>query len=418
LHTLTPDIVSLVRGPAKIEIIGRATILGKDVSDSRISIEEGRILPVETDSSCKISIVSELEEKNDDDNTDKILIFSSFEAGTKIWKDVVYRIFFSSPSSNNYPQSIMLVGPTDSGKTTLSTYIINEAIKNSLKPAIIDADIGQGDLAPPNAIGCGIATKQILDLRKVPTKHFAFIGSTNPSGFDRLITRSAGSLFNKLREEEDNVDLIIINTDGYIAESGLIGKISVANKLKPDIIICLSENSCSLWHQLRSNLTSAGNTTTSIMYAKSPTTNGGNILKSQAQRRRQRLDQFHRYITGLGKDVRGKTVTLRLKKIKFVYRGLTYFKGLVVQDNNNDLILINKLKTIRISQKSIVNMFVGLGLGNNITGFGIVSNISKKQTIIIQTNIDRADRVYLSNTGINRQTWKPYMIDFRKSKKG
>ena len=50
-------------------------------------------------------------------------------------------------------RKILIVGDSDTGKSTLATYITNEALKKGYRPGIIDADIGQGDLAPPNAIG-------------------------------------------------------------------------------------------------------------------------------------------------------------------------------------------------------------------------------------------------------------------------
>ena len=139
-----------------------------------------------------------------------------------------------------------------------------------------------------------------------------------------------------LKKEENNVNLIIINTDGHITGNGLMCKVSVANQLKLDVILCLGENSSSLSDQFRSNLAPES---ISILHAMSPSLNH-NILKSQSERRRQRLNQLQRYITDFGK-AEGKITTLSLKKIKFVYRGLTYFKGL----DGNDLILISKHNT-------------------------------------------------------------------------
>ena len=54
-------------------------------------------------------------------------------------------------------------GETDTGKSTLATYIMNKAFKKGYRPGIIDADIGQGDLAPPNAIGAAVVTEQVTD---------------------------------------------------------------------------------------------------------------------------------------------------------------------------------------------------------------------------------------------------------------
>ena len=117
------------------------------------------------------------------------------DKGTKIWEEVSYTIFHGMAT---YPKSILITGPTDSGKTSLSTYIINQAIRVGLRPAVIDADIGQGDLAPPSVIGCGIVKKQILDLRELTTQYFAFVGDINPTGYDRLIARLVKRLLNKI----------------------------------------------------------------------------------------------------------------------------------------------------------------------------------------------------------------------------
>ena len=110
---------------------------------------------------------------------------------------------------------------------------------------MIDADIGQGDLAPPSVIGCGIVKNQILDLRELTTQYFAFVGDINPTGYDRLIARLVKRLLNKINSGKENrseINLVVINTDGYISGSGLLGKIAIVNKVHPDIIVCLGEH--------------------------------------------------------------------------------------------------------------------------------------------------------------------------------
>ena len=44
--------------------------------------------------------------------------------------------------------------------------------------------------------------------------------------------------------------MIVINTDGYVTGDGLAGKIAIANKIKPDVIICLGENASNLCLQI------------------------------------------------------------------------------------------------------------------------------------------------------------------------
>lgn len=401
-RVLTTDLVLLVKGPAEVSIFGQASILGKDVSDSKVLFEEGKVWPIETDSSCRISLsLSKHEQENDYQGN--FWAYSHREAGTKMWEDVIHRIFCAM---RTIPESILVTGPTDAGKTTLSTYIINQAINRGLRPAIIDADIGQGDLAPPTAIGCGIVESQILDLREVVTKYFEFVGSTNPTGYDRLISRSVRRLFNQLKKKKGDfgkVNMIVINTDGYVTGEGLSGKIAIANKIQPDVIICLGENASDFCLQIRTNLRSEKIPT--LLNAKSPPATNP-IPKLKPERERRRLDQFQRYITDFGKP--GKTKSFSLKKMKFVYKGWTYYKGLVIR--NNDLILLGKNRTKKIMYRCIVNMFVGLGRADSLVGFGIISNLAK-HTIAIHTSVGVLDKIYLSNTGISIHTWKPYTID-------
>src|SRR3712207_9304063 len=83
--------------------------------------------------------------------------------------------------------TVMLVGDTDTGKSTLAIYLANIAIRHGLVPSIIDADVGQGDLAPPTAIGAAVLSKQVVDLRDVNTSLFEFVGSISPRSEERRV---------------------------------------------------------------------------------------------------------------------------------------------------------------------------------------------------------------------------------------
>ena len=391
-----------MKGPAEISIQGQASILGKDISDSKVLLEVGKLSPIETKSSCRISLtLSKVEQEYEYQGN--YWVYGHREAGTKIWEDVIHLIFCAM---RTVPESILVTGPTDAGKTTLSTCIINQAINMGLRPAIIDADVGQGDLGPPTAIGCGVVQSQILDLRDVLTKYFEFVGNTNPSGYHSLISRLVRRLFNRLKKEKvgsGKVNMIVINTDGYVTGDGLSGKIAIANKIKPDVIICLGDNASNFCVQIATNLWSE-KIPVLINASSPPATNP--ILKSRQERERRRLYQFQRHITDFGISNKGKSFSL--EKIKIVYKGYTYSKVLITK--NNDLILLGKNRNKKIMYRCITNMFVGLERADSLVGFGIISKLAK-HTITIHTGVEVLDRIYLSNTGISRQSWKPYTID-------
>jgi polynucleotide 5'-hydroxyl-kinase GRC3/NOL9 len=398
-YVLTPDLVLLVKGPLEISTHGEASILGKDISDRKIFLDDKKVWPVETKSSCDV-LLSRDPQKGDE--AGEFWTSDSRDAGTRIWDDVIYTIFSVRAV---LPESILVVGPTDSGKTTLSTYIINHAIKEGLRPAVIDADIGQGDMAPPCAIGCGVVQSQILDLREVTSNFFSFVGSINPTGYERLIARSVGLLLNKLTKKDRDsygVNLVVINTDGYVAGRGLFGKIAIANEVQPDVIICLCENAIDFCLQIRTKIQSEK--ILRLLNAKSPLSTSP-IHKLKTERARRRLNQFQRHIAGFGKF--GRTRSFSLGKIKFVYKGLMYYKAFVTADNH--FLLVHKCKIKKVAYEYMINMFIGLGKASNIVGFGIISFLTK-QRIAIQTKVAIVDTIYLSDIGINMRTWKPYII--------
>lgn len=396
VYTLTPDLVLLVKGPLDISTHGEASILGMDISGRKVFLDNKKVWPIETKSSCDLLLSQDPQKGNE---AGEYWTIGSRDAGTRIWDDVIYTIFHGRAVAR---KSVLVVGPTDSGKTALSTYIINHAIKEGLRPGVIDADIGQGDMAPPCAIGCGVVEGQILDLTEITSNFFGFVGSINPAGYEGLIARSVGLLLNKLTKNSHGVNLVVINTDGYVAGKGLGGKIAIANKVQPDIIICLGENASGFSLQIRSKLRLEK--LPRLLNAKAPGSNNP-ILKLKTERARRRLNRFQRHITDFGKF--GVTKIFSLRKIKFVYKGLMYYKAFVTADKH--LLLLRKCKIKKLTHEYIINMFIGLGQASNIVGFGIIRFLTN-QRIAIQTKVKVVDTIYLSDLGINMWTWKPYII--------
>ena len=400
---LTPDTVLLVKGPMKIDIHNEASILGKDVSDSTIICGEGKVWPIETKCSCEVVLLPFGEKQND---AGEFWICNRQEVGTKIWEDIIHMVFRGTAA-----KSILVLGPTDSGKTTLSTYILNQAIKKGFRPAIIDADIGQGDLAPPSAIGCAVVENQILDLREVNSKYFRFVGSINPTRNERLISLSVQSLLREMDAKNGDflgVDLVVINTDGYVTGDGLHCKIAIANLVQPDMIICLGENAPEFCQQIRSRLWSEKPILLSIKSSQAIRP----LIKLRAERGRRRIEQFQRYIADFGRA--GRTRSFSLRRTKFIYKGLVYYRALVTASER--VVLLRKNRTRTLANASLVNRFVGLGRASTVMGFGIISS-KKKKKIAIHTNLADLDTIYLSNISISMQTWKPYTIkDHRKTR--
>ena len=324
----------------------------------------GKILPFEIDSHCQINITLE--------NDGESWLADQYNAGTTMWQEIVNKILFEKF------RTILLIGDIDTGKSSLTTFIANSALKKGYKPAVIDADMGQGDLAPPTAIGATIIEKPITDLRKIDAQFFEFVGNTSPVGFENVTINAIKRIVEKIKIDSD---ICIINTDGYIHNNGINYKVKMANKLQSDLVICLGEKS--IFENFKSKYFSP------VVYSKGPT----KTVKNRIERNQRRLTQFLRYINGKHNN-NDNIVTVGIKSIKIVYKGITYSKIL------KDMYCFIQLgKCAQIKPSRLQGMFIGLGLKDNIVGFGIIKHASVNK-ISIQTGINYFNKVYLSHSGI------------------
>jgi polynucleotide 5'-hydroxyl-kinase GRC3/NOL9 len=372
-HCISPW-VYLVKGPATVTLAGTAYVLGKDVSNSDVLVGAGKILPFEIDSLCQIKI-------NLDEGGESWLA-DQYCAGTTMWQEIVNKILIEKF------RTILLIGDTDTGKSSLATFIVNLALKKNLKPAVIDADMGQGDLAPPTAIGGTIIENPITDLRNLDAQIYEFIGNTSPVGFEDVTINAIRQIVKKIAIDSD---ICIINTDGYIHNNGIDYKVKMAKKLRSDLVVCLGEKS--IFESFRSKYSSL------VLHSKGPT----KIVKSRIERNQRRLNQFLRYIDDNNKYIH-KNVTIGIKSIKIVYRGITYSK--IVKDKYG---LLHLGKYIRIKPWNLQGMFIGLGFKEDIVGFGIIKYASAYK-ISIQTKIDYFNKVYLSHSGITKDRTLEFRI--------
>jgi polynucleotide 5'-hydroxyl-kinase GRC3/NOL9 len=271
----------------------------------------------------------------------------------------------------------MLVGDTDTGKSTLAIYLANMAIKNGLVPSVIDGDIGQGDLAPPTAIGAVVLSKQVVDLRDVntttTTNQFEFVGGISPIGFEGLIAKKLRSILDRT---SSLANICIVNTDGYVRNGGVEYKAKMAEELQPDGVICLGEN-MELFDRWQHTVPSW-----KILRARP----SSQTYKSRFERLNRRLDQFLRYVGN------GSTSSIAyLSQVKFDYMNKVFLPSDLYQP-----------PIMQLEPENMKGMFVGLGSNGNVVGFGIIINVNPGNNIIhIQTNINSFDTIHLSNVRLS-----------------
>ena len=356
--------VRMVKGPARVFVKGACHVLGSDVSGQIVKVRAGKALPFEPRNQfCRLHAQLGYGAK--------LWWADPQQAGISMWRTLSDQVL-TLAAKKKAITTVMLVGDTDTGKSTLSIYLANMAIRNGLIPSIIDGDIGQGDLAPPTAIGAAVLSKQLVDLRDVNASQFEFIGGISPIGFESLIAKKLRSILDRIRTSS-LANICIVNTDGYVRNSGLQYKAMIAEELQPDAVICLGEN-VELFERQRQHK--------AVSYQILCARRSSHVYKSRFERLNRRLDQFLRFV-GHGSSI------AKLSNIKYDYMNELF--------SPTDLFNQPPSKW-RLETESMGGMFVGLGSNGSVIGFGVIINVDLGNNIIhTQTNINSFDTTFLSN---------------------
>jgi len=210
------DTTLIVKGPAKVEVEGRAEIFGCDIE--KFFIEENRTLPLYLveDSRVRVS-----------DNSLVIpvrgnTIPNSWNTALKLVED-------------NDVKSIFIFGQSDSGKSSLATYLSNKL--NGLK-AIVDLDIGQASIAHPGAMGIGLTDGGITSVSDVRMFDGAFTGTISPMGRELRCLNAVLEIKEKLERINGKIDFTLMDSTGWVkGRRAFEYKLAKIKILKPDLIL-------------------------------------------------------------------------------------------------------------------------------------------------------------------------------------
>jgi polynucleotide 5'-hydroxyl-kinase GRC3/NOL9 len=133
----------------------------------------------------------------------------------------------------------VLIGATNSGKSTLTQYLLRRFIENHTTIALVDTDIGQSSLGMPGTITMKVF-KNLRDIEVFHAEKTFFIGSLNPAQKIPLIIAGTKNLVQKAQKKSDH---ILVDTTGLIhGETGVALKIGKIKSIKSGQIITLERN--------------------------------------------------------------------------------------------------------------------------------------------------------------------------------
>ena len=134
------------------------------------------------------------------------------------------------------PGVALLLGATDTGKSTLARYLVAGLTATGLKVSLVDADMGQSALCLPGTVGVKLF-RSPADLADYRCERFSFLGSASPARIIPRLLEATGRLTELARSQ---AEVVLIDTTGLI--SGELGRGLKLAKIRvtfPDQIIAL-----------------------------------------------------------------------------------------------------------------------------------------------------------------------------------
>ena len=134
----------------------------------------------------------------------------------------------------------ILLGATDTGKSTLAKFLTSHLCQRGLKVGFVDADIGQSFLGPPATIGFALF-KSDPDWELVLSQpEIFFVGSTTPEGHFPIHLKGIKRMVDKA--SSCGTEVTLVDTTGFVlGEAGQELKRRKIDLIHPRFILALQK---------------------------------------------------------------------------------------------------------------------------------------------------------------------------------
>lgn len=285
---------------------------------------------------------------------------------------------------------IMIVGPSDVGKSTFCTLLLNYGVRLGRAPIFVDLDVGQGQVSIPGTIGAFVIERP-ADVEEGFSQSAPLVlhyGHTSPAKnltlYNLLVSRMADIINMKCDESKKaNLGGVIVNTGGWVRGSGYDSLKHAAGSFEVDVIIVMDQER--LYNELKRDMPDFVKI---VLLPKS----GGVVERNQHARSEARDAKVREYFYGLKNNLFPHTFEVKFSDIKLYKIGAPALPdsclplGMKTQDNKTKLVpvppstsLLHHVMSISCANSSEENI-----LETNILGFIVFMEINtEKQTFTV-----------------------------------
>lgn len=233
--------------------------------------------------------------------------------------DVLHAQREAALSGKSEPPRVMIVGPSDSGKSTLCKILLNYAVRAGKAPIFADLDIGQGSLTVPGCVAA-CAVENPVDVEEggfpgEPPVVFYYGGlspSDNPDLYKHCVER-----LNSVLEDRCKKDTLaaaagmIVNSMGWVEGLGYQLLLHSIETLQINSVLVVGQDR--LHSQMHSLLSKKG-----VSVVKAPKSDGV-VLRSKEYRNDSRRRRVEEYFYGIQRELHPSSQNAKMEDLQ-VYK--------------------------------------------------------------------------------------------------
>jgi polynucleotide 5'-hydroxyl-kinase GRC3/NOL9 len=134
--------------------------------------------------------------------------------------------------------AFLLIGTSDSGKSTLAAVLANAAHQAGRTTGLVDADVGQSSIGPPTCVGMARVTEPFDSLDDLRVEAIDFVGAPSPKG--HLLQCATSTYVMTAAARAAGAETVVVDSTGLI--SGSFARALKSAKIRllaPDFVLAL-----------------------------------------------------------------------------------------------------------------------------------------------------------------------------------